>query len=329
MPRAAREGILSDKIMWSYVGAVMVLWIALSVKELYVLFYPPACKLRHGCYHPRLPWGARVDITAHMGEGAIRAAVWNVTNVSSVEELEAAITTPVPPSVRRGEMRELWLTFELSRTGSDDVLSAARVNLVQMYEARERSQASMLLERDVFGDVFASSDEKPAVTEAPSTSSTVSAELAPADRHGRVPHFIYSYRMCELRLVTDARAYASPFLSPDGTPIGQSWDVHARTYTPHLYVDTFSLLRKHALPLSADVQKAHPWLKLKFKPISIGRHRIMAQLGSLFEALGASLGLGTELDEIRELLSEERLYRFVVMQVECHAHASLMTSIDL
>ena len=207
----------------------MVLWIAMSAKEFYVLFYPPACKLRQGCYHPRLPWGARVDITAHMGEGAIRAAVWNVTNVSSVEELEAAITTPVPPSVRRGEMRELWLTFELSRTGSDDVLSAARVNIVQMYEARERSQASMLLERDVFGDVFASSDEKPAVTEAPSTSSTVSAELAPADRHGRVPHFIYSYRMCELRLVTDARAYASPFLAPDGTPIGQSWDVHART----------------------------------------------------------------------------------------------------
>ena len=285
--------LLTGQIMWSYVGAVMVLWIAMSAKEFYVLFYPPACKLRHGCYHPRLPWGARVDITAHMGEGAIRAAVWNVTNVSSVEELEAAITTPVPPSVRRGEMRELWLTFELSRTGSDDVLSAARVNIVQMYEARERSQASMLLERDV----FASSDEKPAVTEAPSTSSTVSAELAPADRHGRVPHFIYSYRMCELRLVTDARAYASPFLAPDGTPIGQSWDVHARTYAPHFYVDTFSLLRKHALPLSADVQKAHPRLKLKFKPISVGRHRIMAQLGSLFESLGASLGLGRDAND--------------------------------
>ena len=55
----------------------------------------------------------------------------------------------------------------------------------------------------------------------------------------------------------------------------------------------------------------------------------MVQLGLLFESLGASLGLGTELDEIRELLSEERLYRFVVMQVECHTNASLMTSDDL
>ena len=41
------------------VGALLVLWIALSVKEFYVLFYPPACKLRRGCFHARLPLGAR------------------------------------------------------------------------------------------------------------------------------------------------------------------------------------------------------------------------------------------------------------------------------
>jgi hypothetical protein len=49
--------------------------------------------------------------------------------------------------------------------------------------------------------------------------------------------------------------------------------------------------------LSADVQKAHPRLKLKFKPISVGRHRIMAQLGTLFESLGASLGLGRDAND--------------------------------
>ena len=77
---------------------------------------------------------------------------------------------------------------------------------------------------------------------------------------------------------------------------------------------------QHAAPLSGDISRAHPRLKLKLKPISLGRHRIQRQLAQAFEILGSSLGLGDELDEVRELMSEERLYRFVLMQIISFLH---------
>lgn len=282
--------------------AGFMVYMAFTAKELYTLFYPPGCKHGRGqgsqCFRAELPLRARIDITAHVGGdgGGGRVAVWNATNVSSYEEIEDTLTIPVPPGMRRGEMRELWLTFELSRAGQNEVLSAARVNLVTMYAPRERSQATMLLERDV----FASPDDEgaPQLTEARggAVGAAVSSELAPPDTRGRVAHFIYSARMCELRLVTDATPYGPPnpvpYLAPDGIPIGQAWDSFERTYSPHFYVDRFSLLRKHSAPLSSNLEKPHPRMRLKFKPISLGRHRIMTQMENLFKSAGTVFGLG-------------------------------------
>jgi hypothetical protein len=63
------------------------------------------------------------------------------------------------------------------------------------------------------------------------------------------------------------------------------------------------------------VERAHPRLRIKLKPISLGRHRLMSQLTKGFEAVSGAMGLADELDEVRELMSEERLYRFVLMQI--------------
>ena len=136
-------------------------------------------------------------------------------------------------------------------------------------------------------------------TPPPPGGSRALAGLAPADPSGRVPHYIYSGRLCELRLVADATPHFHAYLPGDGAAIGGGLDERRRMYGPHFYVDQFSLLRKHAAPLASDLAKPHPRLRVKLKPISLGRHRVMAQLGQAFDALGRSLGLGDELDEVR------------------------------
>ena len=97
--------------------------------------------------------------------------------------------------------------------------------------------------------------------------------------------------------MTDATAHRERYL-PEGAPIGSHFEPHTRRYAPLFYIDSFSLLRKHSAPLSADTQKAHPRMRVKMKPISLGRHRLTAQLGGTFSALGAAFGVRAGLSSI-------------------------------
>ena len=135
-----------------------------------------------------------------------------------------------------------------------------------------------------------------------------------------MPHYLYSGRMCELRLVPDSTPHRQPHYASDGLPIGSHVDHHKMRYAPHFYVETFNLLRKHALPLASNISRPHPTLRLKLKPISLGRHRMTRQVETLFDTFGELLSLDDELDELRELLSDERMFRFVVMQIISFLH---------
>ena len=67
--------------------------------------------------------------------------------------------------------------------------------------------------------------------------------------------------------------------------------------------------------LSANVSKAHPSLVLKLGAMSLGHHRIKAGMRSVLETISGAMGMEEEVEEIRDLLSEERIYRFVLMQL--------------
>ena len=47
-------------------------------------------------------------------------------------------------------------------------------------------------------------------------------------------------------------------------------------------------------------------VRLSMSSISVGRHRLTRQLGSLFDTIAHTLNLGDEIDEIRELLDADR-----------------------
>ena len=324
--------IWNTLLMWAF-GVYM----AFSTRELYRMFYPPSCKGQR-CFTTRLPPGSNVDVHCFLvSEGAAAVPLWNITNSSADQEIEARFPVPVPPGLRKGEATDgLWLLFELRRSeprGSEteaDVLrtrplAQTSINVVKQIAPRERGTAKFLLERSepaasssaVATSVDADDDDDGDDTSSAS-SSDVSDYLAPADSHGRRPHFIYGGRFLELRMVPDPTPHAFAYF-PEGMSIGSEVDTRALRYSPHFYVEQFSLLRKHAHPLSNDLQKPHPYLRVKFKPISVGRHRMTAQVSQLFglleEQLGEALNMESDLDEIRELLSDERIYRFMLMQI--------------
>ena len=284
--------------------AALGLYLYVTAKEVYTLFYPPGCK-GAACFRPLLPAHAKaLHLSASLWSEADGAGeeLWNATYASTDEAIEARFELPIPPDIRKGEQSALWLLFTLRWKPDSPPLAMARVNVIRFYAPRARSSATMLLERE---DADAGADDN--------------SGLAPADREGRLPHFIYGGRLCELRLVVDGTPHAYAHL-PEGEPIGSHVDVHARRYAPHFYVETFNLLRKHANPLSSDLSKAHPNLRLKLKPISLGRHRMTRQMDALFSQMGGILGLDDELDELRELLSDERIFRFIVMQIISFLH---------
>ncbi|KAL3909593.1 MAG: hypothetical protein SGPRY_009364 [Prymnesium sp.] len=203
--------------------------------EMHALFCPPACK-GDRCFRPLLTPTDRIDLRATIGPHA----VWNATNVSSSEPLHAQVRVPIPAEVREGKQWSLYLRVSISLVGQQQTLAVATVSLVRPIVPVVKP-ASMLLEEDSYRSQSGGGLEG----------------LAPADVHGRVPHFVYSSTPCLLRLTSDTTPHAAHLL-PAGDPIGSAFDHAQRRYAPFFYVDTFPLLRRHAAPLSSNLSKMDP-----------------------------------------------------------------------
>ena len=257
----------------------LAVYIGMMTHQFWLLFHPTPCH-GPGCIQPTMQRDNRLDLRCFLlSDGADVVPLWNATDVNPDESLDASFPLPVPPGLRTGVLSELWLLFELRHAGSpkgEPPLAATSVNVVKQYALRERSTARPLLDdfTHAGGSGSSSGSGGSSAVAATSSSTSVSPDLAPADRHGRHPHFIYGGRFLELRLVTDFTPHFAAHL-PDGAAIGSQVDPRRRMYSPHFYVETFSLLRKHAHPLSADLKKRHPTLRLK-----LSRFRLVAT-GSL------------------------------------------------
>ena len=272
--------------------------------------YPRACRGKN-CFHPLLKEGERVDMRLRVGDRDtnVWADVWNTTNVSADEILDIKVELAVPPEVRRGEQDRLTVEVWLSKHGDHKALARASVNVIKRMLPRARDEA-MLLPDSLLSDAVKA--------EAPVVRSSDTG-LAPPDYEGKVPHYIYARTRLEIRLVRDHTPHPSTHFV-DGFPIGSGFDKTdgRRQYTPLFYADKFPLLSKHANPLSSDVTRAHPTLRIRFTPISIGWHRMISQISQALSILQAgtdALAGEDAFDEIKELLSEDRLYRFVIMQL--------------
>ena len=103
--------------------ALTGMYLGTTTLSVYNLFYPPRCR-GPGCLQPKMPPGAMVDVRAYVlnqgdgdGDRQNRLQIWNATNVSvDGSGVDARIVLPVPGTIRRGELRELWVEFELLLT---------------------------------------------------------------------------------------------------------------------------------------------------------------------------------------------------------------------
>ena len=267
-----------------------------------------------------------------------RALLYEATGLDAYEAREASVVLPIPAALRRGEASELVLTAEVHRAGDRDnpPLATTRVRVVGPRKPPKRS-AAMLLEK-----VVASDD---------SDGDGADSGLPHPDHNGEVPHLLYSVAAggtIELRVVRDETWHATNYL-PDGVAVGSSIDhrqrlyaprnshrrnsaqfVRAqfvgaaptldvrppRRYAPHFYVEEFALPRKRTRDFSSDVTRPHPNITVRVTPVGLGRFRLMQQVSMTFQVLQEMLGMGPEeFEEVRELLSADRIYRVVLMQV--------------
>ena len=277
--------------------ALLAVYVAILSHTLLELFYPSPCR-GAACLQPLLRSGAAVDLQAHI-DGRL---VWSAAGVSSGAGLEdVAFAVPVPAEVRLGSREELHLDFSIALAGQQQPIAHARALLCARRQPRRRSTARMLLAEPAVSSTpgSATSDSAAAAVPAAFASSeqsgvAVSSEqsgVAPPNERGEVPHYLYAAASLELRLVADETPHAGPVLPSDGAQVANGVDWSRRVYAPRLYVDELSLLGKHALPLSSDVGKEPPRLRLRLLPISLGRYRATRQLHTAFGALQAASGM--------------------------------------
>ena len=295
---------------------LLAVYVAILSHTLLELFYPSPCR-GAACLQPLLRSGAAVDLQAHI-DGRL---VWSAAGVSSGAGLEdVAFAVPVPAEVRLGSREELHLDFSIALAGQQQPIAHARALLCARRPPRRRSTARMLLAEPAVSSSTpgsATSDSAAAAVPAASASSeqsgvavsseqsaasasreqsgvAVSSEqsgVAPPNERGEVPHYLYAAAGLELRLVADETPHAGPVLPSDGAQVANGVDWSRRVYAPRLYVDELGLLGKHALPLSSDVGKEPPRLRLRLLPISLGRYRATRQLHTALGALQAASGM--------------------------------------
>ena len=277
--------------------ALLAVYVAILSHTLLELFYPSPCR-GAACLQPLLRSGAAVDLQAHI-DGRL---VWSAAGVSSGAGLEdVAFAVPVPAEVRLGSREELHLDFSIALAGQQQPIAHARALLCARRQPRRRSTARMLLAEPAVSSTpgSATSDSAAAAVPAAFASSeqsgvAVSSEqsgVAPPNERGEVPHYLYAAASLELRLVADETPHAGPVLPSDGAQVANGVDWSRRVYAPRLYVDELGLLGKHALPLSSDVGKEPPRLRLRLLPISLGRYRATRQLHTALGALQAASGM--------------------------------------
>jgi hypothetical protein len=138
--------------------------------------------------------------------------------------------------------------------------------------------------------------------------------------HTFVPHFKYASQPVVIRYVHEDRPYGGPppLYRSDGIPL-RLWN--RTTYLPNFYVDEnalqYSLQREMAPPSESQIPPVT--LRIQISTLSPIQDVLNQQLTQAI-SMAESMLSGSELDEIRYWLRDEKLYRFFLTQVISFIH---------
>jgi hypothetical protein len=152
--------------------------------------------------------------------------------------------------------------------------------------------------------------------------------LVELQRKSQVPHFKYNRQPIVLRLVADQQLYSinAPARS-DGLKLKYTREGEQIYHKPTMYVDDVALLHSSQIQLAppeeqADNPRPPITLTIQLSIISPFRHVFHRQLEVGFSMLENVLE-PNELDEIRHMISDEYMYRFILTQIITFVHIYL------
>jgi hypothetical protein len=136
-----------------------------------------------------------------------------------------------------------------------------------------------------------------------------------------IPYLKFGRAPVRIRFVAEDRGYALPLQRSDGIAL---YGINNSHYGPIVYVDEVSLPRSAQIELAPPQEDRPPVrLQIKFSSISPMVDSILRQLVIALDTAEGILpgeGGGAELDELRYLLQDERLYRFALTQIISYIH---------
>ena len=132
-----------------------------------------------------------------------------------------------------------------------------------------------------------------------------------------IPHYKYSREPITLRFVNDEQIYGQPPFRGDGTPLKS---YKSGLYRPIVYVDDTSLRHSSQIEM-AESGEGRPSLNVRIRVSVIlpMRDVINVQVRAGMEIAEGFLH-ESELDEIRYLISDDHLYRFIITQIISFLH---------
>ena len=140
-------------------------------------------------------------------------------------------------------------------------------------------------------------------------------------RSESIPHLKYSSQPILLRFVAEDRTYGGPLplTRNDGMQLSiAQWN--RSTYLPLLYIDENGLQHGAQREIAVNGTNMPPVvLKVQLSSVTPLRDTVLHQIKTAV-SLAESLLPGSELDELRYFLRDERLFRFILTQIISFVH---------
>jgi len=337
----------------SFLGSLVAIWLGCLAYTVLNIIYPTQCehhrgseKFRSSCYAPLVDPSVRVDIRVFAGlptetNSLSGVLVWELRNHSVYEAYDASFNVPIPEPVRlESQFLNSWVVISPTENVEMDSSLTAEYSMSRRIISSHflttlRPLATQSRERDLLSDL----DHKADTT---TTAPTSSSQTRPADARTMGQHWKYGMYPLTIRYTHyGSRALASPFLSSlsyhlrnrfvrddNDSPVQEPSESQRRrqpfqlTYEPIVFFDDLSLVRRHLLEMSRDINKPPPKMHIRFAPTSPVHFGFKRVMSLVIDVLGSVMN-ENEVEEIKYWMSEDRLFRYFLTQVITWLHIIL------
>lgn len=298
--------------MWSICSLLMVgsflLWLVSISTTIYGVLHPELCpypteskQCSLNCYQPIVTADTNVTVKIYtstkpyLRDNNTTVLIWEKNDYSiAVDEYKEKIPIPLPPEVRLIDAQlYLFISFAIVGPTIHDPILIGPIKMTEMKVSNGNYDVRSLLRDD------------------PSASSAAST----ASSNSILQHWKYSVFPLKIRYI-DLKDYVlyDNYLPYVDHQMRTREKHHTRYYEPIFIVDDLTLRDNQYRQLSNNISMPSPQVTINFVPTSLLLFAYKKICHVLFTNAKNYVG-DAEIDEIKWLLSDERIYYFLVTQV--------------